>query len=176
MIKLLLLTAILSGPIYPQIIAAPGKPGSRYTTNELNGIQLIVEPAFLGDSFKERAVSGKELRTLRLSIWIKNISNKEIVLITSEKIGFQNTNDIFMFVHYPDRINGSLLRLKPSELDLVALQPSEIVLMQIVQLSIPANEIKDKTLRVIYEIGDDAKKMYNAWSGAIEVDVKLVLR
>lgn len=143
-----------------------------YRRAESHGIELIVRDFFLSYTLGTRDAKGNMPLHFRFQVWLKNKREEPVSLITSEKIGFLEQETLYVFHYGSDSLDGTPLRKKPSELDIVVLQPGEAVFLQQLSLRSSTDELSNKTLRFIYSIDASATRMYGVWSGEIEVPIK----
>lgn len=147
-------------------------PTGSFLTDRSTGLELVVQPYYLSDTMGTVNADGNNPLILRVRIWLRNVSENTLTVITSEKPGFVRQETLLSYFFKPKMLDASPLRARPSELDLVTLNPKEAVFIQDVQYTTTIQDLKVMTIRVTYKIDPSASKMYGVWTGSLEVPYK----
>ena len=147
-------------------------PKSNYYVAKYEDFELLVKLDIISTANNIKGDVWNIEGDVTAKLWIRNISNHKISLITAAKYGPFAWNGLIMYDFKIDEFDGNIIRPRPSELDIVDLQANEMIALNDVRFD--GKQLKNKTaVTVIYRVDDIAKKMFNVWSGQISARIEL---
>lgn len=137
-------------------------------------LEMLVNLSALGAAATDADQNPSHLNTptsVRAQMFLHNVGKSPVRVITSSVNGFHRIPGGFLFSHSIRKVEGRLVRSKPSQLEIVELRPGEMVELGPVYFTEEESPLNGKRTVLVYKMPSEVAEVYDVWHGRLEVTV-----